>query len=206
MGIPPELAVPSEGGRTCARDAARLRCTVERGAPPTLHEPARIEEFLLPTLAVPSADGQIVALARAIAGDATGPEARIGRILDWIEANIAREAVDAFTAVYVLRERRAECQGHAYLFAALSRALGIPVRVANGVVYSEPHGGFLYHTWNEAWIEGRGWHPVDPTFAQAHADATHLKLIEGESLLQLVPLVGMVGKARIESARALAHW
>ncbi len=205
-GVPPELAVPSDGGQTCARDDARLRCTVERDAPRAGYGTVRLNDFLLPTLAVPSADGQIVALARSIAGDAASPEVRIGRILAWIEANISREAVDAFTAVDVLRERRAECQGHAYLFAALSRALDIPARIVNGIVYSEQHGGFLYHTWNEAWIEGRGWHPVDPTFAQAHADATHVKLIEGESLLQLVPLVGMVGKARIETVRALAHW
>jgi hypothetical protein len=205
-GVPPELSVPSDGLQTCTREDARLRCTVDRDAPRISDEPARLKDFLLPTLAAPSTDGRIVALARSIAGDAGGPEERIGRILAWIEANISREAVDAFTAVDVLRERRAECQGHAYLFAALGRALGLPVRVVNGVVYSEPHGGFLYHTWNEAWIEGRGWHPVDPTFGQAHADATHLKLIEGESLLQLVPLVGMVGKARVETVRALAHW
>ena len=205
-GVPPELPVPSDALQTCTREDARLRCTVDRDAPRVSDEPARLNDFLLPTLAAPSTDGRIVALARSIAGDAGGPEERIGRILAWIEANISREAVDAFTAVDVLRERRAECQGHAYLFAALGRAVGLPVRVVNGVVYSEPHGGFLYHTWNEAWIEGRGWHPVDPTFGQAHADATHLKLIEGESLLQLVPLVGMVGKARVETVRALAHW
>jgi hypothetical protein len=35
--------------------------------------------------------------------------------------NIAKEAVDSFTAVDVLRERR-RMQGHAYLFAALARA------------------------------------------------------------------------------------
>jgi transglutaminase-like putative cysteine protease len=96
--------------------------------------------------------------------------------------------------------------GHAALTAALARALAIPIRVVNGVVYSGQHGGFLYHTWNEAWIEGRGWQAIDPTLGQLSADATHVKLIEGESLAQLVPLVGMVGKARIESARALARW
>jgi len=41
------------------------------------------------------------------------------------------------------------------------------------------HGGFL--TWNELWVEGRGWRPVDATFGQPLADATHLKLLEGET-------------------------
>ena len=116
------------------------------------------------------------------------------------------EAVDSFSATDVLRERRAECQGHAYLLAALARALGIPARIVNGIVYSEAHGGFLYHTWNELWIDGRGWRPVDATFAQPHADATHLKLIEGESPADLTPLVGLIGTVRVGSLAALARW
>ena len=119
-----------------------------------------------------------------------------------MDDNIAKEAIDSFTAVDVLRERRAECQGHAYLFAALARAAGIPTRVVNGLVYSAEHGGFLYHTWNEAWIAGRGWRPVDATFGQPYADATHLKLIEGEQTGDLVPLVGLVGRLRVVSLSA----
>jgi transglutaminase-like putative cysteine protease len=123
-----------------------------------------------------------------------------------MDANIAKEAIDSFTAVDVLRERRAECQGHAYLFAAFSRALGIPARVVNGLAYSEAHGGFLFHTWNEAWIAGRGWRPVDATFGQPHADATHIKLVEGETSGELLPLVGLVGRLRVSSMENLSRW
>ena len=196
-GVPADLLVPSGGQQNCAREQGRLRCTID---------PAQLKSLLLPTLQAPSTDGQIVELARSIAGNAKNADERMQRILAWIDANIAKEAIDAFTAVDVLRERRGECQGHAALTAALARALAIPIRVVNGVVYSGQHGGFLYHTWNEAWIEGRGWQAIDATLGQLNADATHVKLIEGESLAQLVPLVGMVGKARIESARALARW
>jgi len=205
-GVPEDLAIPAAGQQSCSREDARLRCVIDREARDERADPALLKALLAPTLAAPSTEGQIVQLARSIAGDAAGAGERLERILAWIEANIAREAIDAFTAVDVLRERRAECQGHAALAAALARALGIPVRVANGLVYSEPHGGFLYHTWNEAWLEGRGWQAFDPTFGQARADATHVKLIEGETLASLVPLAAMVGKARIESVRALSRW
>ena len=205
-GVPADLEVPSGGQQVCAREQVRLRCMVDRGLADDRADAALLKSLLAPTLAAPSAERQIVDLARSIAGDAAKPDERLRRILSWIDANIAKEAIDAFTAVDVLRERRAECQGHAALTAALARALGIPVRVVNGVVYSEPHEGFLYHTWNEVWLDGRGWQAVDPTLGQSPADATHVKLIEGESLLQLVPLVGMVGKARVESVRALARW
>ena len=192
--VPAGFELPSDGGQTCRAS----RCVIDRAAPLAQGDPAK---YLKATLAAPSNLGQIRDLAAQVSGAGSEME-KIGRILSWMDANIAKEAVDSFTAVDVLRERRAECQGHAYLFAALARASGIPTRIVNGLVYSEDHKGFLYHTWNEAWIEGRGWQPVDATFGQLHADATHLKLIEGEQAGDLVPLVGLVGKIRIASVSA----
>ena len=194
-GLPSGFELPSEGGQACRAS----RCVVDRAAPLAQGDPAR---YLKATLAAPSNLGEIRDLAAKISG-ARGTEAeKIDRILAWMDENIAKEAIDSFTAIDVLRERRAECQGHAYLFAALARAAGIPVRIVNGIVYSAEHGGFLYHTWNEAWIAGRGWQPVDATFGQAHADATHLKLIEGEQPGDLLPLVGLVGRIKIASVSA----
>jgi hypothetical protein len=198
-----ELTPPSDGGQTCARKAERVECRIDRAAPLAQGDPRR---YLAPTLAAPSVLKEISDLAGEISKGSAGDEQTIARILAWMDANIAKEAVDAFTAADVLRARRAECQGHAYLFAALARASRIPARIVNGIAYSDEHGGFLYHTWNEAWIAGRGWQPVDATFGQAHADATHVKLIEGESAAELVPLVNLVGRVRVQSVSALARW
>jgi len=70
-------------------------------------------------------------------------------------------------------------------------------RVVNGLVYSSEHGGFLYHSWAESFVEG-SWRAVDPTFNQAEADATHIALVHGEGLTELVPLVDWVGNTRIK--------
>ena len=202
-GLPREFRVPSEGGQACLQAADSVKCTIDRAAPIAQGDPAR---YLKATLAVPSNLGVIKDLAHSIVGKANVEEQKITSLLLWMDANIAKEAVDSFTALDVLRERRAECQGHAYLFAAFARALGIPARVVNGLVYSEEHRGFLYHTWNEAWIAGRGWLPVDATFGQPHADATHIKLIEGEAPAELLPLVGLVGRLRVSAVAPLARW
>jgi len=101
----------------------------------------------------------------------------------------------------VLDARRAECQGHAYLYAALMRALEVPTRVVNGLVYSPDFGGFLYHTWAES-LTGTGWRAVDPTFNQSRADATHIALVRGETLADLTPLVDWVGNTKIEVLEA----
>lgn len=102
-----------------------------------------------------------------------------------------------FSALDVLDTGRAECQGHAYLYAALARASGIPTRVANGLVYSAELGGFAYHAWNESLLDGE-WSAVDPMFGQLQADATHLRLVDGENLADLAPLAGWIGTTKIE--------
>lgn len=198
-----EMSVPSDGAQSCRRVQQGVQCTIDRAAPLAQDDPKR---YLKATFAAPSNLRDISELARTIAGAAKDDDERIARLIAWMDANIAKEAVDAFTAEDVLRARKAECQGHAYLFAAFARSLGMPARIVNGIVYSEEHGGFLYHTWNEAWVAGRGWRPVDATFGQAHADATHVKLIEGETGAELVPLVQLVGRVRIGAVSALARW
>lgn len=205
-GVPAALQVPGSGGQDCVRAGVRLECHIDRRNLAATGDAQQAARYLQPTLAAPSNERRIADLAQSIAQDAASPDAKIERLLAWIEANIAKAAVDAFSAVDVLRERRAECQGHAYLFAALARALGLPTRVVNGVVYAPEYGGFLYHSWNEVWLEGAGWRPVDATFAQPLADATHLALVEGEGARDLVPLAGMLGRARIAALGDVAHW
>lgn len=205
-GVPPELAPPADGAQACERAGTRLACSIDRTAPLAAEPPARLAQYLRPSFAVTSADPEIAQLARQLDTGAADAPSRVARILEWIDANIEKAALDVFTASDVLRERRAECQGHAYLFAALARAMGLPARVANGIVYSEQYGGFVYHTWNEVHLAGEGWRAVDAIFGQAQADATHLKLIEGETLLDIAPLAGMIGRATIASVQALARW
>lgn len=202
-GIPATFAVPSEGGQRCAASSQGITCTLDATASLAQGE---AKSYLRPTLAAPSSDGEIVELARKLGVGATTDDERIAYILSWIDRNIAKEAIDVFTAVDVLRGGRAECQGHAYLYAALARALGMPTRVVNGLVYSADHGGFLYHTWNETLVGGRGWQPVDPTFGQRRADATHVKLIEGETVAELAPLVSLVGRLKAPHVAVLSRW
>jgi hypothetical protein len=71
----------------------------------------------------------------------------------------------------------------------------------NGLVYMVEAHGFLYHNWNESLVNG-AWLPVDPTFAQVSADATHVKLVEGKSPAALLSLLDGIGKIRV---RVLAY-
>jgi transglutaminase-like putative cysteine protease len=56
--------------------------------------------------------------------------------------------------------------------------------------------GFLYHSWAESLV-GSDWIGVDPTLGQTPTDATHIKLVEGEQLADLVPLLDWAGRVKI---------
>ncbi len=136
---------------------------------------------------------QIRSLSRLLAEGETDSW-RLARIISrWVYDNLEKALVDTVTAVDALRTRRGECQSHTYLFTALARAVGIPTKVVNGLVYSEDYGGFLYHAWPEVFV-GQ-WRALDPTLGQISVDATHIKLTENEreDPLKLMEFVGRVG-------------
>lgn len=94
----------------------------------------------------------------------------------------------------VLRTKIGDCNEHTALFVAMARAIGIPARIAVGLAYVR--GAFYYHAWPEVYLdEGAGgglWLPVDPTFNQFPADATHLRLARGglDKQASIIPLIG----------------
>ena len=152
--------------------------------------------YLQPSVTVQSNDPSILRTARQIVAGAASPSEQVARLIRWMQDNVEKTPLDVFSALDVLETRKAECQGHAYLYTAFARALGIPTRIVNGIAYSQDYGGFLYHSWTESFLDGN-WVAVDPTFSQIVADATHVKLIEGESLADLLPLLDWVGKLKI---------
>ena len=134
-------------------------------------------------------------------GTGGGVETRleaVKRINDWVFTEVAKEpSVGVPNGLEVLYSKRGDCNEHTALFVSLARAAEIPTRIAAGVVFSErvgPRGQFYYHAWPEVQLGGPAdWVPVDPTFGQLPADATHIKLVEGD-LDRQVEILGMIGK------------
>ena len=204
-GMPDTVDLPDDERQACNRDGGIVRCQTSTLS--ALSTAGRIEtasgkkganhRYLVPSIAVSSGHPQILQMARQIAGDILDSRQRVQALLDWMQVHIEREATDVFTALDVLKTRRAECQGHAMLFAAFARSLAMPTRIVNGIVYVPRFSGFLYHSWNETLIDGR-WMAVDPTFSQFPADASHIKFVEGDGFSDVLPLVDMIGKLSIK--------
>ena len=149
--------------------------------------------YLDSSLAIPTRHPTINRIVGVITQDKASDSDKLSAIMDWIQTHIDPVATDVFTALDVLQQRKAECQGFSYLFASFARSAGIPTRLVNGIVYSEQHEGFLYHTWVESQVDGN-WQSIDPIFGQLHADATHIKFVEGDNTADLTPLLSVIGK------------
>ena len=154
-----------------------------------------LNEFLKPTLHIQSNNQEIISKSKEIIGDEKNSLPAVKKLTQWVSEEIKDKLVDSFSSLNVLHSMEGECQSHTYLYTAFARAAGIPTKVVNGIVYLEPKG-FLYHTWAESYVGY--WIAVDPTFGQIPVDATHIKLVEGDSFDELSPLINIIGKIRAE--------
>jgi transglutaminase-like putative cysteine protease len=82
---------------------------------------------------------------------------------------------------FVLDTKRGYCQHFAGAMAIMLRQLGIPARVAAGFTsgrYDSDDGRWFVadrnaHTWVEAWFNGYGWLPFDPTPGRGQLGGTY---------------------------------
>jgi transglutaminase-like putative cysteine protease len=156
-----------------------------------------VASYLHPEPLIESDDPAIRAEAEAAVAGATDDRSKAERLTRRVNAMLDKKpTVSLPSARDVLRTRVGDCNEHTALFVAMARAVGIPSRVAVGLVFSR--GAFYYHAWPEVYLEsakGRGgWLPVDPTFNQFPADATHFRLARGglDRQAAILPLIGRI--------------
>jgi transglutaminase-like putative cysteine protease len=160
-----------------------------------------VERYLKPEPLIESDAPEIRAEAeRAIRG-ATDDRGRAERLTRYVNGLLDKKpTVSLPSAREVLRTKVGDCNEHTTLFVAMARAIGMPARIAVGLVFM--HGAFYYHAWPEVYIASPStslgtstqgfWLPVDPTLDQYPADATHLRLTRGglDKQAVVLPLIG----------------
>ncbi|MBN2127456.1 MAG: transglutaminase domain-containing protein [Candidatus Diapherotrites archaeon] len=138
-------------------------------------------DYLNPTFFIESNDPQLIAKA--------GIEFRKGasietlmEITDWVSNNIEYDYdfypfINSAKKTYELR--KGVCDEFANLTAAFARIKGIPAKYVSGISFDGKEFGS--HGWNELFIQGKGWLPVDSTFSEAgFVDAAHIILSKGK--------------------------
>lgn len=150
--------------------------------------------YLQPNAFIQSNDAKIIAQSQKILAGERDALTAARKLHDWVFTAIKKKPVVSIpSALEVLAQREGDCNEHTALYTALARSAGIPTRMAAGIVYLD--NGFFYHAWPEVWIGH--WMPVDPTFNQFPADATHIRFVTG-NLDKQSEILRLVGKLRVE--------
>lgn len=157
-------------------------------------------EYLEETLTIPVSHKEIKAKSiQVIHGAQTRKEA-VDRINTFVFDYMAKDpTIGVPNGLQALRSAKGDCNEHTALFVSLARAAQIPTRIAAGLVYSDragPRKSFYYHAWAEVLLQDT-WVPVDPTFGQFPADATHIKVVEGD-LDKQISIMGLLGNISLK--------
>jgi len=172
---------------------------VEVRDPRTLTAAADVVDgrYLRPEPLIESDDPAIHTEATAAVLSVKDPRTQAERLTRRVNAMLEKKpTVGLPSAREVLRTKVGDCNEHTALYVAMARSIGLPARIAVGLVYA--YGAFYYHAWPEVYIAeaaGRGlWLPVDPTLNEFPADATHVRLARGglEKQAEILPLIGRI--------------
>jgi hypothetical protein len=153
-----------------------------------------LARYLAPEPFIESDAPEIVAEAEKAVRNVAGNRARAEALTRYVNALLEKKpTISLPSAREVLRTKIGDCNEHTALYVAMARAIGIPARINVGLALVR--GAFYYHAWPEVYIaEGNAgyWLPVDPTFNQFPADATHLRLARGglDKQAAIIPLIG----------------
>jgi hypothetical protein len=158
-----------------------------------------IARYLAPEALLESDAPEIVAEAALAIRGSADPREQAERLVRHVNGLLDKKpTVSIPSAKDVLRTKIGDCNEHTALYVAMARAVGIPSRIAVGLVYL--NGAFFYHAWPEVYLRQGGgglWLPVDPTLNQFPADATHLRVARG-GLDKQVLVLPLIGQLKIE--------
>lgn len=156
--------------------------------------------YLVETLTIPVSHKEIKAKSEQIVQGAQTRKEAVDRINTFVFDYMAKEPVIGVpNGLQALRSAKGDCNEHTALFVSLARAAQIPTRIAAGLVYSDragPRKSFYYHAWAEVLLQ-ETWVAVDPTFGQFPADATHIKVVEGD-LDKQISIMGLLGNISLK--------
>lgn len=144
-----------------------------------------LAEWLAPGRQVESAAPAIVKQAQKIVGNEQDTWKATQALSTWVNRSMTKAyGASSDRATDVLTRLVGDCTEHALLFTSMARAVGIPARRVDGLVYMPAPGqppALYWHEWAEVFVGGE-WIAIDPTFGQTVADATHLALgLEGRA-------------------------
>lgn len=185
------------------RDEVRYDVRPEGARPLTAEDRARLAHWLEPNKNV-VIDDKVRAIAAEVVGGETNPVLASRRIYDWVLRDIDywvkdpanKKASPVGSSEYCLTSKTGNCTDFHSLYAAVSRAAGIPTRMVYGSFLKKSLDGKdadqSYHCWIEFFAPGKGWVPLDVAVADVFVGDFALNA-ENESKVKLTTAAGYDG-------------
>ncbi len=137
--------------------------------------PPEVGVYLKASRQVQSRDAAIAAKARQLTEGARTEFDAVQKVLSWVVDHMQYVTPpEQYDALYAFQSGKGNCQNYSHLAAALLRAVGVPVRIVNGVTLKQPYDvklpdgtitmrmGQGRHSWIEVYFPDLGWVPFDP--------------------------------------------
>jgi transglutaminase-like putative cysteine protease len=177
--------------------------------------------YLKSTQQVSADDPRIVEKAKALTASARTEFDAVQRILIWIVDHMHYVLTPKrYDALYALETGRGNCQNYSHLAAALMRAVGIPVRIANGITLKQPYDITMgkstitlkmaqgRHSWIEVFFPDLGWVPFDPQGTEMFVSNRFIRVEVGldneetinDGLIRWTRIKGTSGTPKVEES------
>lgn len=183
--------------------------------------PKDISIYLKATDQVAGNDPEIQAKAKELTGSSETEFDAVQKILTWVVDHMHYVLTPhSYDSTYSFKTGKGNCQNYSHLSAALMRAVGIPVRIVNGITLKEPYdinmGRSIMtmklaqgrHSWIEIYFTDLGWIPTDAQGTQLFVSNRFIRVevgvdnneTEQDGLVQWSRLKGSSGAPRLSES------
>ncbi len=158
-----------------AQNRVKLKLLQTQALFPLSKLPEDVQVYLKATQQANSDNMQIQEKATALTSSAKTEFDAVQKILTWVVDHMHYVLTpQRYDATYSYESGKGNCQNYSHLSAALMRAVGIPVRIVNGLTLKEPYDITIgesvltmklaqgRHSWIEVYFPDLGWVPFDP--------------------------------------------
>ena len=205
--------------RMTALNSVNLQ-TLKTSAPfPLNRSPKHVKLYLKSTQQVNVDDQGILEKARELTVPASTEFDAVQRVLTWVVDHMQYVLTPKrFDAIYAFQNGRGNCQNYSHLSAALLRAVGIPVRIVNGITLKQPYDIKIgnntltmkmaqgRHSWIEVYFPDLDWVPFDPQGTELFVSNRFIRIEVGldnnetvqDGLIRWTQTRGMSGEPQLE--------
>jgi hypothetical protein len=158
-----------------------------------------MEQYLTHSRFIRSDNAEIIAKAREIVGDEKDPIKAALLINEWVFKYLKKVPTPGVPDAYsTLLVKQGDCKEHAVLAVSLARAIGLPARMAVGLVNTED--GFAFHAWVNYWA-GKTWFSADPLMNRVPVTPLYITLVYGD-VDKHVNVVAYLGSMKLKVLEA----